>query len=127
MCLIDRKQFRCAEKDIPIFKMAIKLPTGEIVSPLLRTRLWRVNNITENYINECNANRFPGISSSYKFSEGFFHAFTNEYTANQCAKYFEQNPDYEIIVVTEYIPKDTRYAMNIWETEICARRMILNI
>lgn len=140
MCLIDKKQFRCAEKDIPIFKVVIKCPDGKIISPFLKTNLWRVNNITENYTNKCNTPQVDlfickafYIKVFYEFDEGFFHAFTNERVANHCAidlkndRFYKENPDYEIIVITGYIPEGTRYALDILEKEICARKMILDI
>lgn len=123
MCLIDKKQFRIAEKDIPIFKVVYK----KKYSPICRTLLFH-HNETDGLANSSLNNE-----GHYKFGLGYFHAFTTQ----ECAEEFihdlrgqMQSNVFEntLSIVTGYIPEGTRYAIDIYNCRnICARKMILNL
>ena len=127
MCLIDKKQFRVAEQDIPIFKVVLD---GHF-SPLKNTRLFRVNYIT-------NTIQFEGDtlekyytvnnSNSYMFGINYYHALTSrkraeEFLENISSLYLSTD---KLTIVEGYIPEGTRYAIN-ESGNICARKIILNI
>lgn len=127
MCLIDKKQFRIAEQDIPVFKVVFN---GHF-SPLKNTRLFRVNYITNTVQFEGDTleeYRTVNNNSGYTFGINYYHALISR----KRAKEFLENisPYYistdKLTIVEGYIPEGTRYAINESEN-ICARKMILNI
>lgn len=122
MCLIDKKQFRIAEKDIPIFKVVYK----KKYSPFRETPLF--------YHNETEGEANPSLTKEgrYEFGSGYFHAFTTQKYAKEFIKFFQEQTQPNIFkntlsIVTGYIPEGTRYAIDIYCRNICARKMILNL
>jgi hypothetical protein len=114
MCLIDKKQFRIAEKDIPIFKVVFK----KKYSPFRRTPLFH-HNETEGEAN-------PSLikEGRYEFGPGYFHALTTKEAAEKMISGFWHE---NCSIVTGYIPEGTRYAIEESSGYICARKMILNL
>ena len=127
MCLIDKKQFRVAERDIPVFKVVLD---GHF-SPLRITRLFRVNYIT-------NTVQFAGDileeyrtvinDSCYVFDINYYHALTSRKRAEEFLEHISLYylPTDILTIVEGYIPEGTRYAIN-ESGNICARKMILNL
>lgn len=120
MCLIDKKQFRIAEKDIPIFKVVYK----KKYSPFQRTLLWNINNVESG--NCCRSTNYFSGCISYWFDKGFYHACLSKEKAKDIIEMsnYQKKEDYSII--TGYIPEGTRYAQDNLGN-ICAKRMILNL
>lgn len=127
MCLIDKKQFRVAEQDIPIFKVVL----NKHFSPLKNTRLFRINYITNTVQFEGNTlEKYYIINNNggYMFSINYYHALTSRKRAE---KFLENISPYyistdKLTIIEGYIPEGTRYAINESEN-ICARKMILNL
>lgn len=127
MCLIDKKQFRVAEQDIPIFKVVLD---GHF-SPLKNTRLFRVNYITNTvqFARDTLEEYQPRNDSGYVFDINYYHALTSRKRAEEFLKNISQyylSTD-KLTIVEGYIPPFTRYAIDVNGNYICARRMILNI
>lgn len=127
MCLIDKKQFRVAEQNIPVFKIVLD---GHF-SPLRITRLFRVNYITDTVQfagDTLEEYRTVRNDNGYVFDINYYHALTSRKRAEEFLKnispYFL--PTDKLTIVEGYIPEGTRYAINESEN-ICARKMILNI
>ena len=114
MCLIDKKQFRVAEKDIPVFKVVYK----KKYSPFMKTSLFR-HNETEG---EANPNLIK--EGRYEFGLGYFFALINKEAAEKMISGFLHE---SCSIVTGYIPEGTRYAIEESSGYICARKMILNL
>lgn len=112
MCLVDKRIVRCAEKDIPIFKVAIK-KDNQYFSPYQKTKLWGVNTIDFTLY-------YPKPSSICVYGPGYFHAFTNREDAERRASYYK-----DAAILEGYIPEGTGYAIEC--EEICSHKMILNI
>lgn len=132
MCLIDKKKYRWTEKDIPIWKVVrIKFSLdGEraFFSPYKNTLLTTINVVVDekkpSTLRMFFANLIP---CSHEFSRGFFHAFTCCDDAVALKDFLEWYYNEPCTIVKGYIPKNTRYAIDICNNNICARKMILNI
>jgi len=119
MCLVDTKQFRYAEHNIPIFKVVFK----KKYSPFQRTLLLSNNSpISGN----CTSDIIFENTKIYRFESGFYHACLSKEAAEDIIEMsnYEKKEDYSII--TGYIPEGTRYAQDNFGN-ICAKRMILNL
>ena len=126
MCLIDRKQFRVTDKNIPIYKVV----ENDKYSPYQGTKLHRINNpISGNCIFNIQSSFFL---PQYIFEEGFYHAFIEKEVAEELIITLQGNDRFfhrkvgNYKIVTGYIPADTRYAID-KKGEICAKRMILDL
>lgn len=128
MCLVDKKQFRCAEGNLPIYKVVRIDKNGIVISPFRGIKLWRINNIAY-HVNPYEIGiEYVHKDKYYMYDSGFFHAFIDKNSANSLLKEFsDANPGIKFKVVTGYIPEGTRYALNELLSEICARKMILNL
>lgn len=117
--LIDKKQFRVAEKNIPIFKIVFK----KKYSPIQRTKLRKINciSIYEDYPEK--------YCFGYKFDANFYHACITKEDAEELIKDFQMQSDIfqnNLSIVEGYIPEGTRYALDNCGN-ICARKIILNL
>lgn len=122
MCLYDKKKFRFIFKRIPIFKVVREpFEDGAYYSPFRHTKLSRVNRI--GLESRCSPHK---ILDGYEFKNGFYHACLTKGKAHILALSFVGDP-VSIKIVEGYIPAFTRYAIDIDNMSICARRMILNI
>ena len=124
MCLIDKKQFRIAEKDIPIFKV-VYLKT---LSPHMRVKLLHINEITAENEEEPIITKF----GNYKFGRGWYHALLTKEDAEEFIEYLQKGMQSKVFektlsIVTGYIPEGTRYAIEESSGYICARKMILEL
>ena len=130
MCLIDKKQFRIAEKDIPIFKVVFK----KKYSPFRRTLLYKINYVSET-VNEkpYSPLKIDSIfekqyNGGYYFDYNYFFALTTKEAAEEFIKNLHNTNWYQdYSIVTGYIPEGTRYAIEESSGYICARKMILNL
>lgn len=123
MCLIDKKQFRIAEKDIPVFKV-VYLKT---LSPHMRFKLSQINEISTEDEEEPILTKF----GNYKFGRGWYHALTTKEDAEEFIEDLQRGMQSNtfkntLSIVTGYIPEGIRYAMDECGY-ICARKMILNL
>lgn len=137
MCLVDKKQFRCAESKIPVWKV-VRLYKGVYYSPYQNAKIHKLNQVV-NLQDEHQLCNFPGIlcrneGRYYVFDEGFYHAFLDKEFAESLAYDFNKEeekykfPLGKYVVISGYIPEDVRYALETTSTKcICARKMILNI
>lgn len=137
MCLVDKKQFRCSDRKIPIWKVVL-VDKGRYYAPYKGNRLYHLNQITE-IGDEHQLCNFPDIiyrirrqKNWYIFESGFFHACTNKSAAESLVDSLNKAgsswyPSLKHIVVEGYIPEDVRYALDLDGNGICARKMILNI
>lgn len=121
MCLIDTKQFRYAEQDIPIFKVVYNYK-NKYYLPFYPVKLWRINNFS--YGKE---KKLKG-KSEYSFNDGFWHACISRKLCEKliidvCCKHtFDlHNSLNKFLIIDEYIPEGTRYAQDNFGN-ICAKK-----
>jgi hypothetical protein len=128
MCLIDKKRFRFATENIPIYKVAILYRENFFSPYYYSNKLEKVNTVNiedkKPSIFVRMLDNFPG---EYEFGRGFFHAFTSINMARIRAHMLNDWRKYTFVVIKGYIPAGIRYAISLDETEICARQMILDI
>lgn len=128
MCLCDTKRFRFTFKRILVYKIALVDNTSDTdvyLSPYIKTAM--AHRMMGRPI--FRGAKYNDKNCLYSFDAGFIHAYTSDLRAfsaliacNMALK--TRNIKAVCTIVEGYIPAFTRYALDNFDEEICAKRMV---
>lgn len=120
---------KVASRNIPIKKILIRYRSKLYYTPYTRTIISKSGELCAQGIKDIIG--IDSINNHVEIGEGYIHSF-NYYCDGKFSIIYDDIKSHlqegeEILVISGYIPKGTKYIMGRYKEEVCSEKIILNL